>query len=112
MPPAGESAVAATDATARPEVPDARALRPHYPCLEGLRTIGVMALFFQHTGYTTGLQLRARFSWMGHLELGPAMFFVLSAFLLYQPFATSNLADRAAPSWRRFLIGRAFRLIP
>jgi peptidoglycan/LPS O-acetylase OafA/YrhL len=89
-----------------------RPLRPHYPCLEGLRTIGVMALFFQHTGYTTGLQTRAGFSWMGHLELGPAMFFVLSAFLLYQPFVTANLTDRAAQTWRRFLKSRAYRVIP
>ena len=117
MPPAGESAVAATGtpatgATARPGAPDVRTLRPHYPCLEGLRTIGVMALFFQHTGFTTGLQLRPGFSWMGHLELGPTMFFVLSAFLLYQPFATANLADRAAQSFGRFIKGRAFRVIP
>ena len=61
MPPAGEPTLAS---------PDIRPLRPHYPCLEGLRTIGVMALFFQHTGYTTGLQMREGFSWMGHLELG------------------------------------------
>jgi len=112
MPPAGESAVAATDATARPDAPDARALRPYYPCLEGLRTIGVMALFFQHTGYTTGLQMREGFSWMGHLELGPTMFFVLSAFLLYQPFATANLAERSAQRFGRFIKGRAFRVIP
>ncbi len=71
-----------------------------------------MALFFQHTGYTTGLQTRPGFSWMGHLELGPAMFFVLSAFLLYQPFVTANLAGRAAQTWRRFIKGRAFRVIP
>ena len=49
---------------------------------------------------------------MGHLELGPAMFFVLSAFLLYQPFATAHLADRAAQTWRKFMKGRALRVIP
>ena len=38
---------------------------------------------------------------MGHLELGPAMFFVLSAFLLYQPFVDRE-PHRAgvAPNWR------------
>lgn len=112
MPTAGEPAIAATDATGRPDSPDVRALRPHYPCLEGLRTIGVMALFFQHTGFTTGLQLRDGFSWMGHLELGPTMFFVLSAFLLYQPFSTANLAERSAQRFGRFIKGRAFRVIP
>jgi len=114
MPPtAGEPTLAGSAAPTTPKgAPDVAALRPHYPCLEGLRTIGVMALFFQHTGFTTGLQARPGFSWMGHLELGPAMFFVLSAFLLYQPFATANLAERAAQSWRRFIKGRAFRVIP
>ena len=113
MPPApGEPVLAGIDATARADAPDLRALRPHYPCLEGLRTIGVMALFFQHTGFTTGLQARPGFSWMGHLELGPAMFFVLSAFLLYQPFATGNLAEKAVVRWRKFQKSRAFRVIP
>jgi peptidoglycan/LPS O-acetylase OafA/YrhL len=40
------------------------------------------------------------------------MFFVLSAFLLYQPFATAHLADRAAQTWRKFMKGRALRVIP
>jgi peptidoglycan/LPS O-acetylase OafA/YrhL len=113
MPPAGgEPALTGAAATERIDAPEAQALRPHYPCLEGLRTIGVMALFFQHTGFTTGLQARPGFSWMGHLELGPAMFFVLSAFLLYQPFTTANLTDRVAVTWRRFIKSRAFRVIP
>ena len=112
MPPAGEPALAGTDAVSRPDAPDARTLRPHYPCLEGLRTIGVMALFFQHTGFTTGLQAREGFSWMGHLELGPAMFFVLSAFLLYQPFVTASFSERAPLRWGRFVKARAFRVIP
>src|SRR5947207_2097060 len=37
MPPASEPTLAS---------PDIRPLRPHYPFLEGLRTIGVMAIFF------------------------------------------------------------------
>lgn len=96
-------------------------LRPHYPCLEGIRTLGVMALFFQHTGYSTGLQLREfsvagrevrLFGWMGHLEWGPGMFFVLSAFLLYQPFAIAAFTDRPAPAWGRFVRARLFRVVP
>lgn len=108
MPPVGAPTVtAAVTAPAGGTV-----LRPHYPCLEGLRTIGVMALFFQHTGYTTGLQAREGFSWMGHLELGPTMFFVLSAFLLYQPFVTANLVERSPQTWRRFVKTRFLRVVP
>jgi peptidoglycan/LPS O-acetylase OafA/YrhL len=103
-------AVGSPAATAEPA--RVAALRPHYPCLEGLRTIGVMALFFQHTGYTTGLQQRSGFEWMGHLELGPTMFFVLSAFLLYQPFVTASLTGRRPASWSRFVRTRALRVVP
>jgi len=92
--------------------PAGAVLRPHYPCLEGLRTLGVMALFFQHTGYTTGIQREPGFSWMGHLEWGPGMFFVLSAFLLYQPFSIAAFVDRAPPGWSRFMKARLLRVIP
>ncbi len=97
-------------ASAAPPIP--AVLRPHYPCLEGLRTIGVMALFFQHTGYSTGLQTHSGFGWMGHFEIGPTMFFVLSAFLLYQPFVGANFSERAPQRWTRFIKARAFRVVP
>jgi peptidoglycan/LPS O-acetylase OafA/YrhL len=103
---------ASTAATPVPATTTGAPLRPHYPCLEGLRTLGVMALFFQHTGYSTGIQQRAGFSWMGHLEWGPGMFFVLSAFLLYQPFAIAAFSDRAPMRWGPFMKARLLRVLP
>ena len=93
-------------------VPTVTLRRPHYPCLEGLRTLGVMALFLQHTGYTTGIQLRNNFAWMGHLEWGPGMFFVLSAFLLYQPFSLAALSGTEPPRWGAFMKARLLRVVP
>lgn len=93
-------------------VPTATVRRPHYPCLEGLRTLGVMALFLQHTGYTTGIQLRNNFSWMGRLEWGPGLFFVLSAFLLYQPFSLAALRGTEPPRWAAFMKARLLRVMP
>ncbi len=90
----------------------AAADRPHYPALDGLRAVAVLILFFQHTGYSTGLQFRDGFRWMGHMEIGPTTFFVLSAFLLYQPFVAAQLAGRRGPSAGSFWSGRALRVLP
>ena len=44
--------------------------RPFYPCLEGLRALGVTALFLQHSGYTVGMQDRSGLAWFGQGHLG------------------------------------------
>lgn len=45
-------------------------------------------------------------------ESGVLLFFVLSGFLLFLPFANSMLFDSAWPSLRRFYIRRVFRIVP
>jgi peptidoglycan/LPS O-acetylase OafA/YrhL len=40
------------------------------------------------------------------------VFFLLSGFLLYRPFALAALADRAAPRIGRFYLRRALRILP
>ena len=90
--------------------------------LEGLRTIGVVAVFATHTGFATGTTMGSRWtvgpsdhafrpaSLLGHLEIGPAIFFMISAFLLYRPFVQASFDEGDAPRARDFLgrqIGRA-----
>ena len=92
--------------------------------LEGLRTIGVIAVFFTHNGFATGVTFGSSWkvtvahhsfrpaSLLGHLEIGPAIFFMISAFLLYRPFVTAAFRDTAAPSSLRFLRRRCVRVFP
>ncbi len=92
--------------------------------LEGLRTIGVVAVFATHTGFATGVTMGSRWnialdghvvrpaSLLGHLEIGPAIFFMISAFLLYRPFVTAAYEGRVAPGKGRFLRRRFVRVFP
>jgi peptidoglycan/LPS O-acetylase OafA/YrhL len=43
---------------------------------------------------------------------GVAMFFVLSGFLLYRPFAAGIMRERNLPSVRRYFVNRALRILP
>ncbi len=72
----------------------------------------MVAVVVEHISFTTGLGLRRGWNWMNYFEVGPAIFFVLSAFLLYEPFVIASFTERAVPSWRAFLKGRAFRVVP
>lgn len=86
--------------------------RSHVAGLEGLRALGAVAVFVKHSSLATGKQYDSGWAWLNHFEIGPTLFFVLSAFLVYQPFAAAHLAGRPLPSLRRFARHRALRVIP
>jgi peptidoglycan/LPS O-acetylase OafA/YrhL len=45
-------------------------------------------------------------------EIGVAVFFLISGFLLYRPFAAAHLSARPAPSAWRFYLRRVLRIVP
>jgi peptidoglycan/LPS O-acetylase OafA/YrhL len=49
---------------------------------------------------------------MPHLALGVTLFFALSGFLLYRPFAAAVLRDGPRPSVSAYLRNRALRILP
>ena len=51
-----------------------------------------------------------KFFW--NLRIGVTLFFVLSGFLLYRPFAAAVLRRTARPSLRRYAANRALRILP
>ena len=53
-----------------------------------------------------------RREWSGHLNVGVAIFFALSGFLLYRPFASARAHGTPAPSVRAYLVRRALRILP
>jgi peptidoglycan/LPS O-acetylase OafA/YrhL len=88
--------------------------RPHYPCFDGLRTIAVLSAIMTHVGFVTGATEQSHHlgEYLAHLEIGPALFFLISGFLLYRPYITAHVGDRApmraVPFWWR----RALRIFP
>jgi peptidoglycan/LPS O-acetylase OafA/YrhL len=86
----------------------ARATR--FPLFDSLRAIAALAVLGTHVGVVahlyTGHSDVGRFA--ARLEVGVAVFFLISGFLLYRPFVRARMLDQPRPTtgayaWRRFL---------
>lgn len=88
-------------------------VRPYFPCFDGLRTIAVLSAIMTHVGFVTGATLHASYgSYLAHLEIGPALFFLISGFLLYRSYVAGSFVDRAPMRAGQFLWRRALRIFP
>src|SRR6185437_9757218 len=85
-----------------------------FPLIDALRAMAAIAVFGTHAAFFAGAEYDG--SALGHyterLEVGVAVFFVISGFLLYRPFLVARLERVARPAtgayaWRRFL-----RIVP
>jgi peptidoglycan/LPS O-acetylase OafA/YrhL len=85
--------------------------------VEGLRAIAAGSLVLFHGWlYTTPDGPVGHGSWaelpLDSLALGVILFFTLSGFLLYRPYATAVLDNRPLPSARAYFANRALRIVP
>ncbi len=84
--------------------------------LDGVRAVAALsivafhALIHQHFEYQPISQ--ATGSIWYYLSMGVQLFFVLSGFLLFRPYARALLSGGAIPSWARFYQRRALRILP
>jgi peptidoglycan/LPS O-acetylase OafA/YrhL len=87
--------------------------RHRYDAVEGLRAVAAFLVVTTHVAYWTGF-VHAGF--LGGLaargDLGVAVFFVLSGFLLSRPWLSAAFEKRPGPSVRRYSVHRAARLLP
>ena len=83
----------------------------HYPLMDSMRGIAVIAVVATHTSFFTALQggdtTQVRFGF-----ISVTVFFILSAFLLYGPFVDARLADREGPAVLGFAWRRVLRVVP
>jgi peptidoglycan/LPS O-acetylase OafA/YrhL len=85
----------------------------NFPCFEGLRTVGVISVIVSHVGFVTTATQRASYGeYIAHLEYGPALFFVVSAFLLYRSYVSAAFAGRPVTRFRHFMRRRIWRIVP
>src|SRR4051794_3126611 len=82
---------------------------PRFPLLDGLRAVaaGLVLLF-----HVVASRSRAPIAIQDLSQLGVAIFFVLSGFLLYRPFAQARLHDQGVPSVRAYARRRLLRIVP
>lgn len=81
-----------------------------FPLMDSLRAIAALLVLAGHAGLLAGaLGPGSRVSELAaRLDVGVAVFFLISGFLLYRPFVRARLTGTPAPStgayaWRRFL---------
>jgi peptidoglycan/LPS O-acetylase OafA/YrhL len=67
-----------------------------------------------HTSFPSGFTPRNHFwgPYTARLEIGVAVFFLISGFLLYRPFVAAHLGDRPGPAVRPYLKRRFLRIVP
>lgn len=84
--------------------------------IDGLRAIAALSVMLFHAFYlvsrrvvVAGVDVTALWNYG---QSGVHLFFVLSGFLLFMPYARAMLAGRPLPSARRFFQRRALRILP
>jgi peptidoglycan/LPS O-acetylase OafA/YrhL len=91
----------------------------HIGTLDGVRAIAAYGVIATHAGFNSGRSLdNGPFApFLARLDFGVTLFFLLSGFLLFRPFAVAALDDTPGPRigsfwWRRFLrIAPAYWLV-
>jgi peptidoglycan/LPS O-acetylase OafA/YrhL len=84
------------------------------PPLDGLRAVAALAVVATHVSFRSGLTTSGSTvgAFMARLEVGVALFFVLSGYLLYRPFAAAAINGRKSPSSMKYLWKRSLRVLP
>jgi peptidoglycan/LPS O-acetylase OafA/YrhL len=83
------------------------------PALTGLRTVAALFVVGTHAAFATG---KLTHGYVGaiyaHLEVGVAIFFVLTGFLLFRPWVRTAAAGSAPPDLSRYAWHRVRRIVP
>jgi peptidoglycan/LPS O-acetylase OafA/YrhL len=102
----------------RPQPEPARASEPRrvfFPCFDGYRALAAGAVLLLHVGVASGFVFRNEDigQYVFRLDVGVAVFFLISGFLLYRPFVAAHLTDGGAgPRLRNYFRGRFLRIFP
>lgn len=83
------------------------------PSLTGVRAVAALLVMGTHAAYGTGTYNRGYLGLVfARMEIGVAIFFVLSGFLLFGAWVRAAAARTAPPSVRRYARSRVRRIMP
>lgn len=104
---------AAPSAPPDPLVPADDARRQVLPGLDSVRAWGAFLVLATHVAFWTGnYDFSLTGTLLSRLDVGVALFFVLSGFLLSRPYLTAARTGRARPGTRHYLWKRLLRIMP
>lgn len=88
--------------------------RHHYAALDGMRALAALGVIATHAGFETGRSVDhgPLAPFLARLDFGVTVFFLLSGFLLYRPFARHALGLASMPDVAEFWWRRALRILP
>ncbi|WP_432889079.1 acyltransferase family protein [Kribbella sp. CA-245084] len=88
-------------------------MKVRFPALDGLRAIGALAVLTTHVGFHTGASLNGPFAGLlARLDVGVAIFFAISGFLLCRPHVAAWFDGTPRPRTAPYLRNRALRILP
>ncbi|SDO52080.1 Peptidoglycan/LPS O-acetylase OafA/YrhL, contains acyltransferase and SGNH-hydrolase domains [Cryobacterium flavum] len=95
-------------------MPRARNTAPKLAGIDGLRGVAALAVLVYHVqrGLNPSSRDNVFFHDLTYLSHGVTLFFVLSGFLLYRPFAGALLGRMPHPYLRRYFVSRFLRIFP
>src|SRR5262245_7097105 len=83
------------------------------PALDALRALGAIGILLTHVSFATGASLNGYWGGLlARLDVQVAVFFVLSGFLLFRPFAHAVATGGQRPWVTQFFWRRAVRILP
>jgi peptidoglycan/LPS O-acetylase OafA/YrhL len=87
---------------------------PHVPTLDGVRAVAAYGVILTHVGFNSGRSLDdgPAAPFLARLDFGVTLFFLLSGFLLFRPFALAIITRQPAPALAAFWWRRALRIFP
>ncbi len=90
-----------------------QAINPRFPLFDSLRAIAALSIFALHIPLVAQMSsdnpLRA---YLLELRVGVPIFFLISGFLLYRPFARARYLGAQGPGTTHYAERRALRIIP
>lgn len=86
-----------------------------FPAMDGLRAVAAGGVLLVHVSLISGYAFRQRDGigpYLARAELGVALFFLISGFLLYRPFVAASYDDRPGPALGPYARRRLLRIVP
>jgi len=91
----------------------APAERVKFPCFDGFRALAAISVLITHVAFLSGFDIHSSFgAFTARMDVGVAVFFMISGFLLYRPFVAARLAERHGPRPLAYFWRRALRIFP